>query len=323
MLSHALPSPSSNGHAFPAIINAIHAEIPPRSTVWINVFHALPGRFNLADMPTSPPSTPGPAVGGDDYFTSMVFDSAVRVDDYQGDALRPLPPSPRPVVPPSTINLAIVERYIPPTNAREFLEMYSTTGRSPLGDRLVELSPDEGTLIFIYPTRTGGRTFMNEILGPILEPMLRSLVIINGLSADLGATLGTMGAVEQLPEFEEAKAQLENYCSRLSRNDSTLQAFRGRSARYSVVHASKEEVALERKVWAEDWWIKQEKPRVRAVVAKYFRLANRLPADAEVMPVELIQKILDGVAGRAYPPGTEPSRGVEVGVFAVRKSRST
>ncbi|KAG9539893.1 hypothetical protein KCU86_g23483, partial [Aureobasidium melanogenum] len=69
VLSHALPCPSTEGHAFPTIISSLHDETPTSPTCWINVFHALPGRFNLADLPTSPPSTPGPPIGGDDYFT--------------------------------------------------------------------------------------------------------------------------------------------------------------------------------------------------------------------------------------------------------------
>ena len=64
---------------------------------WINVFHAIPGKFNLQDLPRSPPSTPGPAIGGEDYFTEKVFDSAVSIADYQQD-LSELPRSPCPVV---------------------------------------------------------------------------------------------------------------------------------------------------------------------------------------------------------------------------------
>ncbi|KAK5755465.1 hypothetical protein LTS12_014450 [Elasticomyces elasticus] len=85
VLSHALPSPSSEGHIFPTIIGAIHDSTPSSPTQWINVFHAIPGRFNLADLPTSPPATPGPAIAGEDYFTQKTFDSAVPISDYQGD----------------------------------------------------------------------------------------------------------------------------------------------------------------------------------------------------------------------------------------------
>jgi hypothetical protein len=129
VLSHALPSPSPTGHIYASIINAILGSTPSLSTTWINVFHAIPGRFNLEDLPTSPPSTPGPPVGGDDYFTQKIFDTAVRVSDYQQD-LSSLPRSPRPVVPPKSVDLAVVERYIPPSSVHEFLDMFEPSGPS-------------------------------------------------------------------------------------------------------------------------------------------------------------------------------------------------
>ncbi|OCL11907.1 hypothetical protein AOQ84DRAFT_286265, partial [Glonium stellatum] len=216
VLSHALPCPSRAGHVFPIIIDAIHRQTPNKPTSWINVFHAVPGRFNLADLPTSPPGTPGPAIGGDDYFTSKVFDSAVPVSDYQGDSTL-LPPSPRPVVVPLTVDVSIVERYIPPTNRHEFADLFTTTGRSSLLlDRLIELSPNNGALLFIYPTRAGARTFMNDYLGPVLDPLLRAMAVVHELSADLGTSLGAMPAADLLPDFRALRARLEAFCARLS-----------------------------------------------------------------------------------------------------------
>ena len=165
-----------SGHAFPVIIDAIHESTPASPTTpttWINVFHAVQGRFNLADLPTSPPNTPGPPIGGDDYFTQKVFDSAVAISDYQNEASS-LPKSPRSVVPPSSINVSIVERYIPPSSSNEFVNMFDPNGPSILIDRLVELSPNNGSLAFIYPTRTGALTFMKNYLHPILDPILNT-----------------------------------------------------------------------------------------------------------------------------------------------------
>ncbi|KAF2139237.1 uncharacterized protein K452DRAFT_300312 [Aplosporella prunicola CBS 121167] len=318
VLSHALPCPSPTGQAFPRIIQAIHEAIPPRSTVWINVFHAVPGRFNMADLPTSPPSTPGPVIGGDDYFTTKVFDSAVPVTNYEGDAkvLR----SPRPAVAPGTVDVSIVERYIPPTSASEFAGLFSTNGsRSLLLDRFVELSPDNGTLIFLYPTKTGAKTFTSEYLGPILDPILRAMHVVHDLSADLGASLGRMQAVNHLYEYEDMAERLRAFCHRLSNENTSLDRFNGARTSFSVVHSEKKQVRLGRKEWASDWWIKQEKPRVRAAVSKYFRMAQKVPADAEIMPTNLIQEILDGVNHKQYEYG-EPSNGVEVGIFVIKRS---
>ncbi|KAL6707290.1 hypothetical protein ACN47E_004278 [Coniothyrium glycines] len=311
ILSHALPCPSLTGHIFGRIIATIH-EQSSANTSWINVFHALPGRYTLSDLPKSPPSTPGPAVGGDSYFTSKVFDSAVAIPDYQLDS-KLLPPSPRPVVPPGSINVSVVERYIPPTNTNEFAEMFTFRGRSLLYDRLVELSRDNGILLFVYPTRTGARTFMKQYLGPILDPLLRTLTVVHDLHSELGRNLGQMSSVNYLDEYDSLESQVRRFCNALSlRPDSS-----GKRAVYEVIHAAREQLVLERSAWADDWWIKQEKHRVREVITKYFRKSKRLPSN-EMTGAHLIQEVLEGVSNRECPTG-DPSAGVELGVFVVKK----
>ncbi|TKA34266.1 hypothetical protein B0A50_00246 [Salinomyces thailandicus] len=323
VLSHALPSPSSSGHVFPTIIGAIHNSTPASPTVWVNVFHAIPGRFNLADLPTSPPTTPGPPVGGEDYFTQKVFDSAVPISDYQED-LSSLPRSPRPVVPPSSINVAVVERYIPPTNANEFAEMFNTNGPSILVDRMVELSPHNGTLAFTYPTRTGAHTFLREYLGPILDPILRSMCVVHGLSFDLSRSLGNMLAADRLLEHDQLHRQIAKLCATLNQRSSSMNRFHGRRAHFSLTYSGKKEVVLGREAWAKDWWTKQEKQRIRDVVTRFAQEAQRRNSnghgDRAVAPAELIQQVLDGVVKRAYQHNQEPERGVEVGVFIIKRS---
>jgi hypothetical protein len=320
VLSHALPCPSLTGHLFGQVIAAIHDRTNSH-TSWINVFHAVPGRFTLSDLPKSPPSTPGPVVGGDEYFTSKVFDSAVAIPDYQLDS-KLLPPSPRPVVPPGSINISLVERYIPPTNYNEYAEMFAFKGRSLLYDRLVELSPDNGTLLLVYPTRTGGRTFMKEYLGPILDPLLRTVTVIHDLTSDLGKNLGTMASVDYLDEYDQLAAHVEQFCKKLNGSGSSRRSINEQQATYELIQASKEERMLERSAWADDWWIKQEKARVREVVTKYFRKASRLPTNTEMTSAHLIEEVLNGVSKREYLSGG-PTKGVEVGVFIIKKTRST
>lgn len=323
VLSHALPSPSPSGHVFPQVIEAMHASTPSQSTVWINVFHAIQGRFNLADLPTSPPATPGPPIGGDDYFTQKVFDSAVPISDYQED-LSGLPRSPRPVVPPSSINVSIVERYIPPTSAHEFADMFNSNGPSLLVDRLVELSPNNGSLVFIYPTRTGAQTFMRDYLGPILDPALRSIVVVNGLSSNLSMILGKMIAVDQMLEFEQMQRSMQTLCAKLTQRSSHMQRFHGHRATFTVAHASKEEVRLDRETWAKDWWSKQEKPRIREAMTRYTQDAQKKSSNENVdrapTPTELVQQLLDYVAKKEYPREREPTTGIEVSVFVIQRS---
>ncbi|KAK6005173.1 hypothetical protein QM012_007952 [Aureobasidium pullulans] len=318
VLSHALPCPSTEGHAFPTIISSLHDETPTSPTCWINVFHALPGRFNLADLPTSPPSTPGPPIGGDDYFTSKVFDSAVHILDY-ADNLKSLPQSPRPVVPPSSVDVSIVERYIPPTNKNEFADMFTTKGPSLLVDRLVELSPDNGTLIFVYPTKRGAQTFVNEYLGPILDPILRSMVVVNGFSSDMGQQLGKMVAVDELPDHDMMKRKIMSLCSSLSQSSPGMERFQKLPTNFELLLSTTEEVILDRKVWSQDWWAKQEKPRIRETISRFFRKANR--AQEDQTPVSLVHEVLDGVAQKAYPEGKEKQSGIEVSVFVISRSR--
>lgn len=326
IISHALPSPSTSGHIFPTIISRINDSAPVSPTTpltWINVFHAIPGRFNLADLPTSPPATPGPAVGGDDYFTQKVFDSAVSISDYQED-LSSLPRSPRPIVPPSTIDVSIVERYIPPSTSNEFADMFNPNGPSILVDRLVELSPNNGSLFFVYPTRDGAQTFMREYLGPIIDPVLRTMVVVHGLSSDLSRTLGRMVAVDQLPDHETLHRRVVSLCRRLTQQPTAAQRFSGRRPHFTVSHASRERVKLSREAWCRDWWTKQEKQRVRDAVKRYSQEAQTKRtnehAERAASSTELLQEVVKGVCEKPYPSGMEPEDGIEVSVFVIKRS---
>lgn len=319
VLSHALPCPSKKGFAFPIVLNSLHDQTPGSPTCWINVFHALPGRYNLSDLPSSPPATPAAPGTGDDYFTSKVFDSAIPILDYQNNVAS-TPKRAHPIVPPGTVHVSIVERYIPPTSANEFSDMFDVNGRSLLVDRLIEISPDNGTLLFIYPTKTGSETFLKQYLAPILDPVLRSMCVVNNLSVDLGSTLGHMEAVSKMQSFEELIERLIKMCTQLGQPGSSIERLQSRPAKFTLEHSTRHCVRLDREVWAQDWWVKQEKPRVRNIVAKYFRIARRLPADSELMPTTLIHEVLDGVASRGYADGEQPSSGIEVGVFVIKRT---
>lgn len=290
---------------------------------WINVFHAIPGRFNLADIPTSPPSTPGPAVGGEDYFTQKVFDSAVSISDYQED-MSLLPRSPRPVVAPHSIDVSIVERYIPPSTSNEFTNMFDPNGPSILVDRLIELSPNNGTLLFIYPTRKGAQTFMRDYLGPILDPLLRTMVVVHGLSSDLSRTLGSMISVDQLFDYETLQRRMAALCTKLTHRRTIAGRFYERQPRFSLTHASKQYVKLDRDAWARDWWTKQEKPRIRDTLTRFTQDVQKMTSsgysERAVTPTELVQQLLDGVIRKPYQHGQDPESGVEVSVFVINRT---
>ena len=233
--------------------------------MWMNVWHAVSGRFKFEDLPKSPPTTPAPPHEGDDYFTQRVFDYAVEVPDYsQKLVAQPLTPRPqRPAIAPNSIDISIVERYIPPTSTAEFEELFSATGRSFLSDRLIELSPAHGTLLFIYPTKAGGETFMKKYLDPVLAPTLRSMMISHDLPQHLAEAVGKMDAMANLPTFDDMRSQLLTFLNTLSNGGgSTPNRFR-LQATYEMMYAAPQEVYLDREVWAKDWWTKQEKLRIQ------------------------------------------------------------
>ncbi len=330
VLSHALPCPSSDANVssvttFTSIITAIQAELQPSQRPYINVTHAVPSKFSLTNLPSSPPSTPNLAQGSDDYFNTTVFASAVPVIDYhdtsKGLTSSPAPSSPCPIVPPASIHVALVERYIPPSSVQEYLDLSSATGPSILVDRLVELSPDGGSTLFIYPTQQGGRTFVTQYLGPILDPLLRSIVVLHQLSADVGIALGKMAAVEHMVGFETMKRKINILLRKLNRGNasqisgpSTL----GHKGSYNLVFSGTQEVHLERKVWT-DWWAEQETSRIRDVMGRYFKRAQRLPEDTDITSAVLVREIIDGVSSRPYGDPPAPTTGVEVGVFVIQR----
>jgi hypothetical protein len=313
-------------------------------------------------------------MGGDDYFTTKVFNMAVEVPDYSQKAKAvPLSQTPRPAISPSSIDVSIVERYIPPGSTVEFTELFSPTGRSFLSDRLVELSPNHGTLLFVYPTNVGAATFKSEYIGPILDPLLRELGTAHDLSTNILIDIGAMPAIDHLITFEDMQARLQEFCRALS-GDSTATPhgrFNRLGTDYSIIHASKEEVLLDRDVWAKDWWNKQEKAKIqqafqthhverstgsvgsksgpsvtkaaaqvatahqetrdavkngneqvlqRAKTEGLMRAYERArgekrPEDNEQLILELLQR----VATKPYRT-SPPTKGVEVGVFVIRKT---
>lgn len=258
-----------------------------------------------------------PLGAGEDYFTTKLFPSAVTSVDYDGGETETIPLRYQPLAPPASVHLAIVERYIPPTSPKEFANLFSLSTPSLLVDRMIELVPGNGCLVFIYPTKTGAKTFMNDHLGPILDPLLRSIAIVNNFSADLSNSIGHMISVDRMMEFEIMRRKIDILCNEINKDmPSTKQRLHGLPGGFSLVYSHKGEIKLDRKTWS-DWWVKQEKPRIRTAVRDYFRVPGRLPSNAEFMPTSLIQEILDGVSTRRCENMLNTP--TEVGIFVIKR----
>ncbi|KAJ5105948.1 hypothetical protein NUU61_003295 [Penicillium alfredii] len=290
--SVSLPKEDS---VFCSIVQAVHNHLQPGQSPYINVTHAVPEHA---------------AVVG-------------AYHDFRGPLQRQLSHAPMPVVPPHSVHISVLERYLPPPSAQEYRDLFCSTRPSFLVDRLCELSPDGGSMLLIYPTKKGASTFKSQYLGPILDPLLRQLVVVNGLSADVGRFLGKLSTVSQMDDFATMRANIVTLCEALS----------SPSSRFQLADAGRGSTHLDRSLWAE-WYIHQEKARMKEVLSLYWQNGRRpslhkasgsggsggFMADKEVTSAMLLGEIFDGIRKRPYGEDSEPRDGVELGVFVIRRT---
>ncbi|OJI99913.1 hypothetical protein ASPVEDRAFT_39289 [Aspergillus versicolor CBS 583.65] len=318
-------SPEINESIFCSIVQAVQHRLQHGQSPYINVTHAVPEQFSLSNLPHSPPSTPHSLAPSDDYFRqTAVFSSAAVVSayhDFRGPIQAKSPHFPMPIVPPFSVHISVLERYLPPSSTQEYKDLFSSHRPSFLVDRLSELSPDGGSMLFIYPTRRGASTFKSQYLGPILDPLLRQLVVVNELSAEIGRYLGKVSAVAHMDDFDTMRENLDHLCDSMSSS----------SSRFNIVDARKGSVRLDRKLWSE-WYIHQDKARMKEVISLYWQNSRRLPGskpslntsgyhrmeNKEVTSAMLLSEIIDGIRRRPYE--MEPRDGVELGIFVIRRS---
>ncbi|MCJ1312383.1 hypothetical protein MMC25_006057 [Agyrium rufum] len=335
VVSQALPFPSRNVDSAPfqsmhyLATTAIQSQTQTNPDINIYVTHAVPQDYPIRDMPTSPPVTPSRAGGvmeesAGDYFTNNpgnIFDMAMPIGHkstgfgsnnaedmtFQSLALR--------LRPQSSVDVSLVERIIPPSSAKEYREIFSSTGQSLIRSRINELQK-EGTLIFAYPTKTGGEIFMDSYLGPIQDPLLRTMVHVYNLTIDLAEDLGNMNVIDTLPEFGEMERKFKNILKSMDGKPNK----EGDPMSFELIWSGTDKVKLERRTWT-DWYIKQETPRIKEITSKYFQRARRLPTNQHVTYATLNRELLDGIKSRPYAEGAGPGDedGIEVGVFVVRR----
>ena len=325
VLCHSQPCPLSHEtvnvikwpnvtSAFESLLSAVQEKIDTTGR-YIDIVHAVPLKFNMTQIPTSPATTPGFQNTISDYFNVNVFSKAVVAIDHQDALNTSIPSSPRPVVPPCSISVALLERFLPPSTAEEYLHLFQTDAPSVLVNRLIELSPNSGSLVFIYPTAMGAEAFANTYLGPLLHPLLRTMVSIHNLSMDFGAGVGRIAAIDQMLDFEKMSRRIRVLLRKLGRGASTIQC----SPKFTITQASKQVVQLDRRVWIE-WWVQQEQGRIRTVVERYLQRGVMMPTKKDATAATLVQEVLDGVRTRKYADYDEERKGIEVGVFVIKRT---
>ena len=315
--------PTENS-VFSSLVQAVQ-ENAPGSMPYINITHAVPDHFTLSNLPASPPPTPRLQMAESaDYFAApRAFSSAAVVSSYH-DFRGPINPafahSPSPIVPPQTVHTAILERYIPPASIDEHRDFFTLGRPSHLIDRLYELSPDGGALLLVYPTRNGVSAFQEQYLAPVLDPLIRQLVVVNGMSADLGQLLGSYSFATGMDDMAGLQVNLEQLCLSLSTAES----------HFSVAAADSGTIFLDRNLWAE-WYVHQEKKRFKDVLSlnpndgqgsapagNSHRMFGTVPGMTSSM---ILNQILDGLRRRPYSTNYRPPGPIEVGAFVIRRSK--
>lgn len=312
--------------------------------VYIHVSHAIDPQIPLSRLPSSPPTTGGLALDSPDnsecgYFSPTVYNSIV-VAPNSLTLTEPMSPTSlsTPILPPNSLHLTLLERYIPPSSPAEDAAMFSTKS-SILIDRLHELSPQGGSLLFIYPTKTGAMNFDNDYLGPVLDPLLRKLMVLYGLREDLLWGVRNMTSTPKLAEFNTLRDRVKRVCKALTDGDDGDHQ-RPRMPT-KLVYSAKTTVSLNELSWRE-WWTQQEQIRIRDIVKKH--LTNLPSASSTVaggrhdkemqkenksgsgfwqgygVPGDLAREVLDGVRAPVVRPS---SRGMGEAVLASSMSGSS
>lgn len=289
---------------------------------YVTVFHALgllEGRA-VHDLPQSQPSTPN-FVGGDSYFGGQnLFTHLAEVPlyhEHHNSAGTRIPQ--RNIMPPEA-NLVILERYIPPTTSQEVSDFFSPSlHRSYLVDRMNEVAVDGGTMLLIYPTKRGATTFVKQLLGPVLDPALRQMVILRGLKTDLAERIGSMKSLDAMMDFDTMKCQIENVCLALN---ATAETERSQSL-YSLTCCETADVTLDRNTWMA-WFIEQEQHRFKQEFVDYHKeggmLAHGEAGNNDLTAGMLVREI---VSSLQKEKSVMAQQAVEVGIFVIKRLKRT
>ncbi|KAL9025041.1 MAG: hypothetical protein Q9196_006065 [Gyalolechia fulgens] len=290
---------------------------------YIEVTHAVSSKSSFSQLPNSPVTTPNrPAAEASmgDYFSmprTVVFAkgtiAASHAESRKILAENPINRAiPQTVVVPSSVAISVLERFIPPATKAEYQDLFKLDQPSALVDRMAELKPDNGNLVFIYPTKTGALTFRNDYLGPILDPLLRTMIGVHGISPSLVYDIAKLEAIESMGAFEQLKSNVAQLIASMNSKAG------GKLYRFTMAEASKERVHIGRDPWAE-WLTEQELPRLREIMNQYYGRAMHLPHSGDFTAAGLVREIVDGIKTRPDEVGESPPEGIEIGVFVIKR----
>lgn len=299
-----------------------HLQIVAPAARYISIHHslALSEGQSIQDLPRSPPVTPNLAGRGGYFDDPSIFTHFAQVPIHHGtlQATSPRSPPQRLIMPPEA-SLVVLERYIPPTSQAEVSDFFNSDScRSYAADRMQELSDNNGSLVLIYPTKTGATTFSQKFIGPLLDPILRELVVLRGLATTLAESLGRMSAADVLVEFDEMQKKVERLCSKMNQRHDILNS---RSA-FILSHSQTCKVSLSNDTWM-NWYVDQEFPRLKQDMIEYRinggRLARSVSGASEMTEAALAREITSSLMKSAK---LEPAEAIEVGVFVIKRART-
>lgn len=172
------------------------------------------------------------------------------------------------VAAPGKIHMSMLERYIPPTSLQEYADFFwPASQRSTLADRLTELSIG-GSLILVYPTKAGAETFCQSYLRPVLDPILRKYMVLNGLTTSAAEILGTFAAVEAMQNADDLNETIQQLCTAMTR--------RTQNGSFVLSYSNKTSVVLDHEAWVE-CFIEQEESRIKLDLTEYQQEGGRMP----------------------------------------------
>jgi hypothetical protein len=287
----------------------------------ITITHVFTSRVDvsLKDAPVSPPATPNAFDGGSDYFNHQrTFTNIARIRDYHSieDGPQRLTYNVH-VAPPNSVHVSLLERHLPPTTREEFQDFFSSDNRSYLVDRLTELQDGSwgptGGLLLVYPTLSGAKTFKTYYKDPVLDPLLRRIISLRGLTTKAGEALGRMDALDVMMDFDDMQSAIERICRGLEARSTVT----GRASRFTLEHAERIEIVLEKRTWIQQF-IAQESLRMKQDLIDYQKSGQRMPEKGfEASPAALAREVEDGIRNTREVSG---GIGIEMGVFVIRRA---